>query len=185
MDNDKLIVKEILEGNADLFTGLVVRYCPKITSFLVKMGVDMEDARDLSQEVFIKAYNNLHKYSDNWEFSTWIFKIAVNTFKDFKKKRGLKVQNIEDLYLKADSFLPSTQLERLHYRETINTIFKSLDEDVKGMIVLKYGYDFTFEKIGSIYKKSPQSVKMKVLRARKKLSGIYGNIFREDGIYEM
>ena len=89
MDTDKTLVKQILNGKTELFTELVNRYYSKITSFIMKMNVSREDAEDLAQDVFVKVYNNLYKYDDRWQFSTWIFKVAINTLRDSKKRKQI------------------------------------------------------------------------------------------------
>lgn len=185
MDTDKIIVKQIIEGNTELFPNLVNKYYPKITSFIIKMGVNSEDAKDLAQEIFIKVYNNLHKYSDNWEFSTWIFRVAINTFKDSKKKKLLRTEDLDDFILKASDFEPDRHIDNLYYKELIQKMFKSMDKDIKAMIILKYCYELSFKEIGEIFKKSPESVKMRILRARKKLSELHGKSFEEDDNYEV
>lgn len=60
-----------------------------------------------------------------------------------------------------------------------------MDKDIKAMIILKYYHEFSFKEIGEIYKKSPESVKMRILRARKKLSELHGKSFEEDENYEV
>ena len=185
MDTDKIIVKQIIEGNVELYPNLVNKYYPKITSFIIKMGVNSEDAKDLTQEIFIKVYNNLHKYNDNWEFSTWIFRVAINSFKDSKKKKLIRTEDLDDFILKASDFEPDRHIDKLYYKELIQKMFKSMDKDIKAMVILKYCYELSFKEIGEIFKKSPESVKMKILRTRKKLCELHGKSFEEDEKYEV
>ncbi len=185
MDTDKILVKQILNGKTELFTELVNRYYSKITSFIMKMNVNGEDAKDLAQDVFIKVYNNLYKYDDRWQFSTWIFKIAINTLRDSKKRKQIKSEELDDYSLESKTFLPEEQLENLYQKELLRKMLKSLDEDVKAMIILRFYNELSFKEIGEIFRKSPDSIKMKVLRARKKLCKTYGNILEGGEYYEM
>lgn len=185
MDTDKVLVKQIIDGKSELFADLVNRYYPKVTAFIIKMNVNREDAEDLAQDVFVKVYNNLYKYNDNWQFSTWIFKIAINTLRDSKKKKHIKSEDIDDCLIKSKTFLPEEHIDNLHLRELIQKMFKSLEDDLKAMLILRYYHELSFKEIGQIFKKSPEAVKMKVLRARRKLSQVYGKSFRGGEFYEV
>ncbi len=185
MDTDKTLVKQILNGKTELFTELVNRYYSKITSFIMKMNVSREDAEDLAQDVFVKVYNNLYKYDDRWQFSTWIFKVAINTLRDSKKRKQIKSEELDDYSIESKTFLPEEQLENLYQKELLKKVLKSLDEDVKAMIILRFYNELSFKEIGEIFRKSPDSIKMKILRARKKLCKTYGNILEGGEYYEM
>ncbi|TYQ18074.1 UNVERIFIED_CONTAM: RNA polymerase sigma-70 factor (ECF subfamily) [Acetivibrio alkalicellulosi] len=182
MDTDNIMVKEILDGKTESFNYLINKYYTKITAFIIKMNVTREDAQDIAQEVFVKVYNNLYKYNNNWKFSTWLFKVAVNTYKDSKKKKRIKLENINDQSLKAQTFFPDEHIDNLYFKDVIHKMFQSLEDDVRLMIILKYHYEFTFGEIGEIFKKSPEAIKMKVLRTRKKLTQLYEKNIK-DGEY--
>ncbi len=185
MDTDKILVKQILNGKTELFTELVNRYYSKITSFIIKMNVNREDAKDISQDIFVKIYNNLYKYDERWQFSTWIFKVAINTLRDSKIKRFIRTQELGDYSAESKILSPEEHIENLYQREFIKKMFESLDDDLKAMLILKYYNELSFKEIGDIFKKSPESVKMKVIRARKKLCKTYGKKFEGGEFYEM
>ncbi|MFZ5988564.1 MAG: RNA polymerase sigma factor [Bacillota bacterium] len=185
MDTDKILVKQIQDGKTELFADLVNRYYPRITAFIIKMNVNREDAKDLTQDIFVKVYNNLYKYNDNWQFSTWIFKIAINTFRDSKKKKYIKSEDLDGCFIESKTFLPDEHIDNLYLRELIQKMFKSLEDDVKAMLILRYYHELSFKEIGEIFKKSPEAVKMKVLRVRKKLSEVYGKSLEGGEFYEV
>ncbi|OPZ89307.1 MAG: ECF RNA polymerase sigma factor SigW [Firmicutes bacterium ADurb.Bin419] len=185
MDTDKILVKQILNGKTELFTELVNRYYSKITSFIIKMNVNSEDAKDISQDIFVKIYNNLYKYDERWQFSTWIFRIAINTLRDSKRKKSIKTQELGDYSAESKLLSPEEHIENLYQRELIKKMFESLEDDLKAMLILKYYNELSFKEIGDIFKKSPESVKMKVIRARKKLCKTYGKKLEGGEFYEM
>lgn len=81
--DDRQIVNQVLSGNTESFSLLVDRYYRKILGFICKTGIPRDDAEDLAQEVFIRAFRNLFRYDASWSFSTWIFRIAVNLSKNY------------------------------------------------------------------------------------------------------
>ena len=91
--DDRQLVNLVLIGSTESFSLLVDRYYKKILGFICKTGISREDAEDITQEAFIRAYNNLFRYDANWSFSTWIFRIAVNLTKNHQKRRRSGLQN--------------------------------------------------------------------------------------------
>lgn len=85
-DRDNMLVESTLKGDVNSFEELVSFYQGRIFNFLSKMTATREDAEEITQEVFIKVYKNLYKYNCKWSFSTWIYRIAVNTLRSEYKK---------------------------------------------------------------------------------------------------
>jgi len=89
---DYLLVESALTGDEKAFAKLMSRYKDAIYFMLLKMVNNKNDAEDLTLEAFGKAFKNLHQYSPNFAFSTWLFKIATNNCIDFlRKRRGVYV----------------------------------------------------------------------------------------------
>ena len=173
MTQEALLVKDAVNGDMNSFKNLMDMYYPLILTFIMKMNVSKEDSEDITQEVFIKLYNNLYKYNEKWKFSTWIFKIAVNTYKNFrKKKRSIKETTDTDLVYDK-SYNQDEFIENIHQKETIKKMLSSLNPDVHMSVELHYIYDFSFKEIGRIIKTSPEAVGMKIYRARNSLRKKY------------
>ena len=173
MTQEALLVKDAVNGDMNSFKNLMDMYYPLILTFIMKMNVSKEDSEDITQEVFIKLYNNLYKYNEKWKFSTWIFKIAVNTYKNFrKKKRSIKETTDTDLVYDK-SYNQDEFIENIHQKETIKKMLSSLNPDVHMAVELHYIYDFSFKEIGRIIKTSPEAVGMKIYRARNSLRKKY------------
>src|SRR5687767_14404892 len=88
-DNDR--VREFIAGNEAAFTELVTKYKDALTNYLNVMVGDYDTAVDLSQETFLRVYKNITRYSNVYQFSTWIYRIATNLAIDemrFRKRRG-------------------------------------------------------------------------------------------------
>ena len=96
--------KEVLEiiiksqnGDQDAFKRLVEKYRPQVVGVAFKMVGDYEDAKDISQLVFVKTYQNLHRFELGKKFSTWLYRITINASIDFLRKyRRYKHESVED-----------------------------------------------------------------------------------------
>lgn len=185
MNEDKELICRILEGDVQSFSSLVNKYYSRIYSFLYKMNISREDAEDLAQEVFIKVYNNLYKYDDRWNFSTWIFRVAINTLKDFRKRKGIKTEELTESHAAIESQSPEAYMENRAQHEMIAKMFNALNEETRTMMVLRYFHGFSLKEIGEICKTSPDAVKMKIFRGRSKLSKLYGEGKLGGESYEM
>lgn len=94
MENDDILVENVLNGNIESFSVIVSKYQNRLLNFLLGLTSCREDAEEILQDVFIRAYNYLYRYNSNWKFSTWIYSIAANSFKDYynKKKKVVSCQ---------------------------------------------------------------------------------------------
>ena len=94
LTDGELIVGAI-SGRSDGFEELVRRYQRPITSYVFRMLGDYESALDVTQEVFIKVYNSLTKYSAEYKFSTWLYRIAHNAAIDHMRRNSVCPQSLE------------------------------------------------------------------------------------------
>jgi len=175
METDKLLVRQVLNGNIESFEQLLNKYYHKIVTFIFKMGLLREDSEDITQEVFVKAYNNLYRYDEKWEFSTWLFNIAINSYKDFKKKKRPVTTELLAEHETAIGFNNEEPADKIHMRQVLKRMLVYLDTEVKSMLILHYFNGFSLKEIGNIYKTTPDAVKMKIYRARNKLAKTFGN----------
>lgn len=188
MNRDNVLIENVLNGNADSFSILVQCYQDQLYKFIYKLTVSREDTEDILQEVFIRVYNNLYRYNNRWSFSTWLYKIAVNVFKTYYKKKKKDPGSIGDEvidYLSCSiSDCPDMAYEIKEQRALIVKLINGLKNDQKIALVLKHVQGFSYKEIADILEASPEAVKMKVQRARriilKKLDDMKGRgVFNE------
>lgn len=177
LEQEAQLVSNILNGDIKSFEILMSMYRNRIYNFLLKMTFSREDSEDMTQEVFVRVYNNLYQYNSKWCFSTWIFKIAVNVFKtEYYKKKNRESKNIKDI-LNASIYTSATDPERaFENMETKLEVLKMLDSlkvDQKMALVLKYVQGFSYKEIGEVLKMSPENAKVRVMRAKKSLVSNY------------
>lgn len=175
---DDILIDKVLAGDCQAFEVLIKKHQGVIYNYLYKITLNKEDAEDMTQEVFIKAYNKLYAFEKKSNFSTWIFKIAINTLNDnFKRKKHYDLDKEEAMMnIKcSDRDIPE---EALSLKEKKLEVLKLLDEltlEQKNAIILKYVRGFSYKEIGKILGVNEESAKMKVYRARKKLCSTKSN----------
>lgn len=167
------IVGKVLKGDRQAYALLVHEYQSPIYNLAYRMTGNPEDADDLTQEAFLRAYQNLWRYDPGKKFFTWLYTIAFNLIKNhFKKdkKRGIPEE------LSASSLTgrgPSPE-DGLIGKQQVSACLLRLDEEVRVLLIMKYQQELSFEEIAGITGKSPSAVKMSVYRGLDKLKRLMG-----------
>ena len=127
-----------------------------------RMMQNEEDAKDISQEIFIKVYRNLSKFDENAVFSTWLYRIAVNTCIDaLRKKKGKN--NIQE---QTEQMTPEEYYLQKEEQMQIMQAIESLSPEHKAMILMRDMEDMTYGEIAECLSLSLGTVKSRIARAR-------------------
>lgn len=181
MDRDKKLVLDTLNGDVDSFSALVLSYQERLYNFLLRLTSCREDAEEVLQDVFLRVYKYLYRFDIDRSFSTWIYCIAVNTFKDYykRKKRRYSACSYENVSHMAECFKnhPDIVYERKEHLIEIIGIINNLKEDQKIAVILKYIQNFTYMEIGEILGVTSDNAKMKVSRAKKIIEASYRKLY--------
>jgi len=166
--DDKELIQSYLNGNEVSFSLLVKKNLPSVYNFVKRLYNNESDATDISQEVFVKVWKNIHKYNPEQNFKTWLFTIARNTTYDWMRKKKVfvfsdlnNVQNDEEF---ADTLvdtepLPDTIFEQKDLKNKLNTLIQTLTPDQKTVITLHINEEMTFEEIGIVLDKPQNTIK--------------------------
>ncbi|HOV91553.1 MAG TPA: RNA polymerase sigma factor [Candidatus Kapabacteria bacterium] len=176
---DREIVTRILDGNKNEFSKIERRYGSLIYSLLKKMVHNSADAEDLTQETFIKIYNNLASYNPVYPFSSWILKISSNTCIDFLRKKRIDTiplekqddDNENDIYLQIPdtTSVPDKNLINKEKIQNINKLVNMLPEIYQHIIRLRFEDDLSYSEISETLNIPLGTVKTLIFRARKML----------------
>jgi len=172
--SDELLVEEFKEGNLSAFESLFQKYKTAIFNLSFRMMGNYEEAEDITQDIFVKSFQNLHKFRGDASFKTWIYKIGSTTCIDaLRRKKSLWgiLRKITEVQKKSDENTGSYD-EKTWVQETL----KKLPENQKLLLVLRYIQGFSNKEIAQILNCSEGSLKVKLYRAResfKKKAGIY------------
>lgn len=149
------------------FENLVNTYEKKIYGFIYNMIKDQYIAQDITQDVFVRVYQNLYKYNSDYPIEPWVFKIAYNLTLNYLKKNRNRKNEIQ-LDEKIDNqCISEDNIVSIEIKEAMIKAMRSFSPDCKAIFVLRIMEDLTFEQIGEILGTSASAAKLKFYRYRK------------------
>jgi RNA polymerase sigma-70 factor, ECF subfamily len=172
-DEDQQIVSAVLAGDVDAFSILVERYQKPVFNLMLRMTGSQEDAVDLAQETFIKAYEQLHRFRLGGKFYTWIYTIGLNHARNFLRRSNVSRRLfVEDNEAEPGVDNPGRNEDnlcaRLDYRQ-LHEALQQLPVDYREAVVLRYHEELSMEDIAHALDISVSGAKMRVQRGLKKL----------------
>lgn len=195
-EQEAMIVRKVLQGDVNAFEKLVTEYEKAVYAITQRMTGNAEDAADMTQETFIKAYNSLSSFRGDSKFSVWLYRIANNVCLDFlrsKNRRPTVSLSTEDddgeetqLDIADESQSPELLLESSLTRDAVRRGLDSLPPDYKQILLLREIQGLSYEEIAAALGIESGTVKSRIFRARKRLCTFLiedGNIpdFRSSG----
>lgn len=173
LTDGELIVSAVA-GHTDGFEELVRRYQRPITSYVYRMLGDHESALDVTQEVFIKVYNSLTKYSSDYKFSTWLYRIAHNAAIDHMRRNSMSAMSIEaenadgtyQIQIESSRPSPEQDHERREWRTEIDAVVRCLPAAYRDLILLRHARDLSYDEIAEVTGLPLGTVKNRLFRAR-------------------
>jgi RNA polymerase sigma-70 factor, ECF subfamily len=184
--SDAELISTAISGREDSFEEIVRRYQRPIVGYIYRMLGNQDSAADVSQEVFIKVYNSLSKYSSEYKFSTWLYKIAHNATIDFIRRNSHHTQSLEmenedgtfEFQLESKRPTPEQERERTEWRTEIEGVVNRLPNGYRELILLRHSQDMSYDEIAEITNLPLGTVKNRLFRARE----IMREMFVEKGI---
>ncbi|MBU2573560.1 MAG: RNA polymerase sigma factor [Elusimicrobia bacterium] len=169
-ENDALLVKRCLGGDAPAFEELLDSYKNQIFSLILRMVENPQDAEDLAQETFIKAFRRLDSYDSAYPFITWLFRIAHNASVDFlraKKPRTVSIDD-EDAPLEIEDKGDCVETAVSFKLETgrVEKLLASLPPLYREILLLQYHENLTGREIAEVLRIPEGTVKIRLFRAK-------------------
>lgn len=167
LDDDNKLINETLNGTIESFGMLVEKYQNKMFNLAYQITRDTDTSRDITQEVFIKAYTKLKSFDTNKKFFSWIYRITLNEALNHKKHS----QFTESLFDETDSgsYSPSEDIETDEKSKLVHDAINKLDEKYKQLIILKHYRELSYEEISGIINLPIGKVKSRLYIARDNL----------------
>lgn len=185
VQDDQQLVNRAMEGDEKAFANLLLRYKDSIYFMILKMVKNKDDAEDLTLEAFGKAFTSLHHYSNDFAFSTWLYRIATNNCIDFlRKQKGIHYsidkknenndQDATNLSLRSNVPDPEERLILKQRGKTIKGFINRLNPQYQTLIELRFFKDYSYGEIAKELDLPLGTVKVQLFRARKKLFELIG-----------
>ena len=157
--SDGELVQLVKAGEAEPFDELVRRHSVKIHDLCYKILRNYDDARDMAQETFIKAYRKINKFGGRSQFSTWLYRIAVNNCLNFIKKRR-PTEEIYDEMMSGGKDDPVERYKSKKLKEMIYEAVAKLPTVQRAVFTLRTLEDMSYQEVSEILKKPISTVKV-------------------------
>ena len=171
---DTEIIKKILQGEQALFAQLVQRYQRYVFTLVNRFTSNREDAEEISQDIFVKAYRSLADFRGEAKFSTWLYTVVRTSCITFLRKKQLDTISLDNertlvqLENKESGFNANI-VEQKSRHAMLNAAIRLLSPDDSQILTLFYKGEQSLEEIGRIMGLEPNTVKVKLHRARNRL----------------
>uniref|UniRef100_A0A3B0MK31 RNA polymerase sigma factor n=1 Tax=Arsenophonus endosymbiont of Trialeurodes vaporariorum TaxID=235567 RepID=A0A3B0MK31_9GAMM len=172
---DQVLVEQVQKGDKKAFNLLVIRYQNKVVS-LVSRYVPQGDVPDVAQEAFIKAYRAISSFRGESAFYTWLYRISVNTAKNYLISQGRRPPSNDLDVVNAENFEASNALKEIsnpenlmlseELRKVVFRTIESLPEDLRLAITLRELDGLSYEEIALIMDCPVGTVRSRIFRAR-------------------
>lgn len=179
---DGELIAKAIRGREDGFEELVRRYQRPITGYVYRMLNNYDASLDVTQEVFIKVYNSLEKYSSEYKFSTWLYRIAHNAAIDYMRRncsvsqQSIEAENADGTYqfqIESPQPTPEQDRERSEWRTEIETVVKCLPPVYRELILLRHTHDLSYDEIAEVMNLPLGTVKNRLFRAREMMREMF------------
>jgi len=173
-ETDLVLINSILSGNTGNYALLVKRHQRFVFTLALRFAKSREDAEEIAQDCFIKAYKALGTFKQTSKFSTWLYTITYTTAMTYLRKKKLDASSIDDaehvLQLpNNDNSFDADSVEKKSTYKYLNEAISMLLPDDAAIITLFYKGEQSLEEIGQTLAMDPNTVKVKLHRARHRL----------------
>lgn len=178
---DQELVERAQRGDKRAFELLVMKYQRKLARLLSRMVRDPAEIEDITQESFIKAYRALPQFRGESAFYTWLYRIAVNTAKNYLVARGRRAptttefsseeaEGFEDAELLRDIATPDAELQTKQIASAVNKAVEALPEELRTAITLREIEGLSYEEIAQMMDCPIGTVRSRIFRAREAIA---------------
>ena len=183
MENDINIINLVKKGDSRAFDILVVKYQDRLIYSVYKFCKDLELSQDITQEAFVKAFRNIDKFRGESSFYTWIYRIAINTAKNYfsNKSRGAETYNedildtaLSDMSLNSDN--RETLLAAEEMKDAVNQAFQNLPDEIRSTLSLREYDGLSYEEIAKVQNCPIGTVRSRIFKGRELINETFSKL---------
>jgi RNA polymerase sigma factor (sigma-70 family) len=184
---DTYYIDQILAGNNNSFSYIVERHKNKAYNLAFRICGNHEEAEELAQDSFLKAFRSLKTFKMKSSFATWLYRIVYNTSISHVRIKKKGILSLEDFPADATDFIGTNTSEEKaeqDYRNSlVNFALQKINEEERGLISLYYYEEMTTDEISEVTGISKSNIKVKLFRARQKMLEIIDKVEKKKLIY--
>jgi RNA polymerase sigma-70 factor (ECF subfamily) len=182
---DTEIISRVLKGERQLFSAMLERYQNYVFTLVLRFTDSREDAEEISQDIFVKAYRSLADFRGDSKFSTWLYSIVRTTCITFLRKKRLATVSLDNEKTSVqlenrESGYSANLIEQKSRKSMVNEAIKMLGPDDSQVLTLFYKAEQSLEEIGTILGMETNTVKVKLHRARQRLKDKMEKYFNQE-----
>ncbi|MCG7855429.1 sigma-70 family RNA polymerase sigma factor [Flavihumibacter sediminis] len=179
------IIQQVLKGNQSVYASLVNKYQNYVFTIVLRYINSREDAEEVAQDVFVKAYRSLSDFRGESKFSTWLYTITTTSCITFLRKKKLDVQSLDNEKVMAhaeniDGGMRANQVEQKSRVTMVNQAIAMLSPDDAQVITLFYKGEQSLDEIAQVLGQETNTVKVRLHRARQRLKEKMEKHFRAE-----
>ncbi|MFI5139521.1 MAG: RNA polymerase sigma factor [Sphingobacteriales bacterium] len=172
--SDIALIEQTLAGNQSAYTDLVKRHQRFVFTLAMRFAKSREDAEEIAQDCFIKAYRSLASFQGQSRFSTWLYSIVYTTAMTFLRKKRVATDSIDDenIYIQIENNTSGYDVNNAENKSRSFYLNKAIDQllpDDAAIITMFYKGGLSLEEIGQALGMEANTVKVKLFRARQRL----------------
>ena len=173
-DSDSLLVEKAKEGNEGAFNFLMNKYYPRVYASLFSFTKSKEDSEDLTQQTFVKVWQQIHSFRGDSAFFTWVYRIAINLAKNYVASSGYKKQRVNSSIDQLEIDISSNENieSMLIHRQSLDDIkdfINTMPEALKTAFTLRESEGKSYEEISIITETPIGTVRSRIFRARESI----------------
>lgn len=186
-EEESAVILQVQQGDANAFEALVTAYQKQVYSLALRTVGNPEDAADLSQEAFLRAYRSIGSFRGDSKFSVWLYRLTTNICIDFLRSKGRKPtvsltmenddEETQELDVADDRFDPEENFQRAELQRAVQRGLNSLPEEFRTILILRELEGMSYAEIGEILHLEEGTVKSRLFRARSRLC----DFLKQDG----
>lgn len=178
MHDDTALIEAFQAGDEFAFVTLYNRHKGAVYAFTSKMLLDRQAAQDVTQETFIRVYENRDRLQRTGAFKSWLFTIARNQCLNYLRRTN-RLQPLDDEVPVPVGEGAGAQLERKEAIDLVNGVLERLKPDYREIIVLREYQNLNYEEIAAVTRTTVSAVKSKLFKARRKMASLLETMTRE------
>lgn len=179
--DDSQLIEQVKNGSLTAFRTLVERHQDYVYTICYRILSNREDAEEVSQDVFVKAYNALRNFQGQSKFTTWIYRIAINSAISLKRRKKIPLETIEEYkHFDQGEISDMSEVQRIEQRKFLQIAMNSLLPDDVSVLTLFYFKELSLEEISETTGINVNTLKVKLFRARKRLSVALSKLLKNE-----
>ena len=176
-----MLIDQVLSGQLKAYRILTDRYKDYAFTLAIRVLGEKEEAEEAAQDAFVKAFNSLGSFNRTAKFTTWLYRIVLNTAISYNRKKKVSLESLDSRQVIVDGEISQMdQFKHMEQRKYLQSALNHLPADDVSVLTLFYFKEFSLEEMSEITGITTNTLKVKLYRARKRLGTVLRKILNKE-----